>query len=169
MMFSFASRAKPGKHFLIETDDEDGQLENGSVQAGVDDNERMKEALKQWHEAVARKDDENEELAAEELNLVRAIRIEREEREREEREETCKKGKGYSFWAWTPWGEWSECDKTCKDKGRRTRKRECHDKCKEERTLNPNHKDKCLPFRDMISNKKYTDTDWTACAFCPHT
>ena len=27
-MFSFVSRAK---HFLIETDDEDGQLENGSV------------------------------------------------------------------------------------------------------------------------------------------
>ena len=113
-MFSFASIAKPGKHFLIETDDEDGQLENGSVQAGVHDNERMKEALKQWHEAVARKDDENEELAAEELNLVRAIRIEREEREREEREETCKKGKGYSFWA-SPWGEWSECDEICKD------------------------------------------------------
>ena len=52
-MFSFASRAKPGKHFLIETDDEDGQLENGSVQAGAHDNERMKEALKQWHAAVA--------------------------------------------------------------------------------------------------------------------
>ena len=36
-MFSFASRAKPGKHFLVETDDEDGQLENGSVlQQGSD-------------------------------------------------------------------------------------------------------------------------------------
>ena len=58
-MFSFASRAKPGKHFLIETDDEDGQLENGSVQAGAHDNERMKEALKQWDEAVAHEDDEN--------------------------------------------------------------------------------------------------------------
>ena len=30
-MFSFTSRAKPGKHFLVETGDEDGQLENGSV------------------------------------------------------------------------------------------------------------------------------------------
>ena len=30
-MFYFVSSAKPGKHFLIETDDEDGQLENGSV------------------------------------------------------------------------------------------------------------------------------------------
>ena len=30
-MFHFVSSAKPGKHFLIETDDEDGQLENGSV------------------------------------------------------------------------------------------------------------------------------------------
>ena len=30
-MFSFVSIAKPGKHFLIETDEEDGQLENGSV------------------------------------------------------------------------------------------------------------------------------------------
>ena len=36
-MFSFVSRSKPGKHFLIETDDEDGQLENGSVlQQGSD-------------------------------------------------------------------------------------------------------------------------------------
>ena len=34
LMFSFVSRAK---HFLIETDDEDGQLENGSVlQQGSD-------------------------------------------------------------------------------------------------------------------------------------
>ena len=31
LMFSFVSRAKPGKHFLIETDDEDGQLENEPV------------------------------------------------------------------------------------------------------------------------------------------
>ena len=31
LMFHFVSSAKPGKHFLIETDDEDGQLENGSV------------------------------------------------------------------------------------------------------------------------------------------
>ena len=41
-MFSFASRAKPGKHFLVETDDEDGQLENGSVQAGSVANENDK-------------------------------------------------------------------------------------------------------------------------------
>ena len=35
-MFSFVSRAKPGKHYLLETDDEDGHLENGSVlQQGV--------------------------------------------------------------------------------------------------------------------------------------
>ena len=33
-MFSFASTAKPGKHLMVQTDDEDGQLENGSVQAG---------------------------------------------------------------------------------------------------------------------------------------
>ena len=39
---SFASRAKPGKHFLVETDDEDGQLENGSVQAGSVLNENDK-------------------------------------------------------------------------------------------------------------------------------
>ena len=162
MMFSFTSRAKPGKHFLIETDDEDGQLENGSVQAGAHMNERMNEALKQWHEAVAHKDDENEELAA--LNLARAMGRERELIEKVEREETCKKGKAY--WAWTPWGEWSECDETCEDKGRRTRKRECHDVCKEE-SERTNHKDKCLPFRDMITNKKYTDTDWTKCAPCP--
>ena len=163
-MFSFASRAKPGKHFLVETDDEDGQLENGSVQAGAHDNERIEEALKQLDEAVAHKDDENVELA--ELNLTRAMGREREERQREEREETCKKGKGYSYWAWTPWSEWSECDEICKDKGRRTRKRECHDVCKEE-SERTNHKDKCLPFRDMITNKKYTDTDWTKCAPCP--
>ena len=163
-MFSFTSRAKPGKHFLIETDDEEGQLENGSVQAGAHDNERIEEALKQLDEAVAHKDDENVELA--ELNLTRAMGREREERQREEREETCKKGKGYSYWAWTPWSEWSECDEICKDKGRRTRKRECHDVCKEE-SERTNHKDKCLPFRDMITNKKYTDTDWTKCAPCP--
>ena len=30
-MFSFVSIAKPGKHFLIETDEEDGQPENGPV------------------------------------------------------------------------------------------------------------------------------------------
>ena len=30
-MFSFVSSAKPGKHFLIETDGEDGQLDNGTV------------------------------------------------------------------------------------------------------------------------------------------
>ena len=41
-MFSFASTAKPGKHFLLETDDEDGQLENGSVQAGSVANENDK-------------------------------------------------------------------------------------------------------------------------------
>ena len=38
-MFSFASTAKPGKHLLVGTDDEDGQLENGSVQAGSVANE----------------------------------------------------------------------------------------------------------------------------------
>ena len=32
-MFSFFSSAKPGKHFLIETDEEDGQQENGSAQS----------------------------------------------------------------------------------------------------------------------------------------
>ena len=39
LMFSFVSSAKPGKHFLIQTEDEDGQLENGSVlnkNAGTD-------------------------------------------------------------------------------------------------------------------------------------
>ena len=41
-MFSFASTAKPGKHMLLETDDEDGQLENGSVQAGSVANENYK-------------------------------------------------------------------------------------------------------------------------------
>ena len=30
-IFSFVSSAKPGKHFLIETDEEDGQPENGPV------------------------------------------------------------------------------------------------------------------------------------------
>ena len=30
-MFSFVRRSKPGKHFLVETDDEDGHLENESV------------------------------------------------------------------------------------------------------------------------------------------
>ena len=45
-MFSFASRAKPGKHFLVETDDEEGQLENGSVQAGAHDNERIEEKIR---------------------------------------------------------------------------------------------------------------------------
>ena len=39
-MFSFASTAKPGTHLL--TDDEDGQLENGSVQAGSVANENDK-------------------------------------------------------------------------------------------------------------------------------
>ena len=32
-MFSFVGRAKPGKHFLIETDDEDGQLEDSAPPA----------------------------------------------------------------------------------------------------------------------------------------
>ena len=32
-MFSFFSSAKPGKHFLIETDEEDGQQENGSAKS----------------------------------------------------------------------------------------------------------------------------------------
>ena len=39
LMFYFVSSAKPGRHFLIETDDEDGQLENGAVlnkNAGTD-------------------------------------------------------------------------------------------------------------------------------------
>ena len=63
-MFSFASRAKPGKHFLVETDDEDGQLENGSVQAGS--------------VQVAKKDDENGAVP----NLGSAMRVEK-----------CKKGK----------------------------------------------------------------------------
>ena len=30
-MFSFVRRSKPGKHFLVETDDEDGHLENEPV------------------------------------------------------------------------------------------------------------------------------------------
>ena len=38
-MFYFASTVKPGKHLLVETDGEDGQLENGSVQAGSVANE----------------------------------------------------------------------------------------------------------------------------------
>ena len=41
-MFSFASTAKPGRHLMLETDDEDGQLENGSVQAGSVANENDK-------------------------------------------------------------------------------------------------------------------------------
>ena len=41
-MFYFASTAKPGKHLLVETDGEDGQLENGSVQAGSVANENDK-------------------------------------------------------------------------------------------------------------------------------
>ena len=32
-IFSFVSSAKPGKHFLIETDEEDGQQENGSAKS----------------------------------------------------------------------------------------------------------------------------------------
>ena len=32
-MFSFFSSAKPGKHFLIETDEEDGHQENGSAKS----------------------------------------------------------------------------------------------------------------------------------------
>ena len=68
-MFSFASRAKPGKHFLVETDDEDGQLENGSVQAGAD-----------------YKNDKNEELA-----LRYLARAKRREREEERVAKKCKK------------------------------------------------------------------------------
>ena len=63
-MFSFVSRGKPGKHFLVETDDEDGQLENGSVQAG----------------SVAKKNDKNGAVAV--PNPGSAMRVEK-----------CKKGK----------------------------------------------------------------------------
>ena len=59
-MFSFVSRAKPGKHFLIETDDEDGQLEIGSVlQQGV----------------VAKKNDKNGAVAV--ANPGSAMRVEK--------------------------------------------------------------------------------------------
>ena len=58
-MFSFASTAKPGKHLLVGTDDEDGQLENGSVQAG----------------SVANKDDKNGAVAV--PNPGSAMRVEK--------------------------------------------------------------------------------------------
>ena len=59
-MFSFVRRAKPGKHFLIETDDEDGQLEIGSVlQQGV----------------VAKKNDKNGAVAV--SNPGSAMRVEK--------------------------------------------------------------------------------------------
>ena len=59
-MFSFVSRAKPGKHYLIETDDEDGQLEIGSVlQQGV----------------VAKKNDKNGAVAV--ANPGSAMRVEK--------------------------------------------------------------------------------------------
>ena len=59
-MFSFAGRAKPGKHFLVETDDEDGQLENESVlQQGV----------------VAKKNDKNGAVAV--PNPGSAMRVEK--------------------------------------------------------------------------------------------
>ena len=57
-MFSFVSRAKPGKHFLVETDDEDGHLEIGSV-------------LQQG--SVAKKNDKNGAVA----NPGSAMRVEK--------------------------------------------------------------------------------------------
>ena len=59
-MFSFVSRAKPGKHYLIETDDEDGHLENGSVLQ---------------HGSVAKKNDKNGAVAV--ANPGSAMRVEK--------------------------------------------------------------------------------------------